>query len=477
MKLKRVGPNKWKVKRTGRMRADTVAYLNDALRQQIESDSIKQLCDAASLPGIQSPVIGMPDLHVGYGLPIGGVMVTSAEKSDTHESVVSAGAVGFDINCGVRLLSTNICADDLDERDLKNLLHGILRRIPVGVGKSSARGDITKQIGLEKVITQGAEAMIKSGYGRSEDAEATEERGAMDGARIDVISKKAKKRADQLATIGGGNHFIEIGEVQTVYNENLAQQFGLAPGDLTVMIHTGSRGFGHEICSNYSSLMKKRAPSYGVKLPTKGLACVPIASGEGRNYLAAMAAAVNYAFANRQLLTHDVRMAFSDVLREGDASLGLDVVYDVAHNIAKFERHDGRRMLVHRKGATRALPAGHRDNPPKYRDVGHPAIIPGSMGTGSFVTVGTKKTAETYNSVNHGAGRVMSRSAAKKRFDPGEFQKQLGDVVYGGVSVGKVLDESPEAYKNIDDVVQTLAEIGMTEKVVRLKPLAVIKGD
>ncbi len=476
MKMESAGRNRWRLRRSGDMGVDAVVYLNDALKAAVEPDCLKQLADAASLPGVVDPVVGMPDLHVGYGLPIGGVMAVRAEEADVDTAVVSAGAVGYDINCGVRLLRTNIAASDLDRDDLRSLLDGILRRIPVGVGKSSARSDL-RGVSLKKVVITGAEALISAGYGRSEDAEAIEEMGRLDGARLEAVSKRAKKRGDQLATIGGGNHFIELGAVERVYDRETAGRFGLAEGDLTVMIHTGSRGFGHEICSNYMATMGKRARAYGINLPSRGLACVPIGSPEGRDYLAAMACAVNYAFANRQLLTHDVRLAFSEVLGSGDLALGLNVVYDVAHNIAKFEKYRGRRILVHRKGATRALPPGHPANPPRYREVGHPVIIPGSMGTGSFVTVGTEATEQTYYSVNHGAGRVMSRTAARKRFDLNSFREQLGSVIYGGVTVRRVLDEAPGAYKDIDDVVQTLAEIGLTRKVVRLRPLAVIKGD
>jgi len=475
MRMKPVGRNRYRCVPSGEADVGAVVYLNDALREAVESDALRQLTDAVSLPGVEDPVVGMPDLHVGYGLPIGGVMAVRAGEDEQDTSIVSAGAVGYDINCGVRLLRTNIVADDLDEDDLKALLDAILRRIPVGVGKSSAR--TIRGLSFEQVVTRGAQALIAEGYGRREDAGAIEEMGSMEGARPETVSKKARSRSNQLATIGGGNHFIEIGTVERVYDHDMAGHFGLAEGDLTVMIHTGSRGFGHEVCSNYTALMSRRASAYGVKLPSKGLACVPIGSREGRDYLAAMACAVNYAFANRQLLTHDVRLAFSEVMGEGDVSLGLDVVYDVAHNIAKFEEHSGRRMLIHRKGATRALPPGHPSNPPRYRDTGHPVIIPGSMGTGSFVTVGTENTRETFYSVNHGAGRVMSRTAARKRFDLGSFREQLGSVIYAGVAVRKVLDEAPEAYKDIDDVVETLAEIDITRKVVRLRPLAVIKGD
>jgi len=264
--------------------------------------------------------------------------------------------------------------------------------------------------------------------------------------------------------------------VDQVFEKQVAERFGLAQGTLAVMIHTGSRGFGHQICTDYTRIMSQRASHYGISLPNKGLACVPIASREGGDYLAAMACAVNYAFANRQLMTHDVRRAFGDVFGGNVVDIGLHVVYDVAHNIAKFETHGGRRILVHRKGATRALPPGHPANPPRYRETGHPALIPGSMGTASYVTVGTARTEETFCSVNHGAGRVMSRTAARKQIDTQEFHRQLGDVLYGGVSPKKVLDEAPAAYKDVTAVVETLAQIGITRKVARLRPLAVIKG-
>ncbi len=466
------GENRWRLPRRAKMRVDALVYMSRRLKEaHLEKGALDQLEDSAALPGILDPVIGMPDLHQGYGLPIGGVMAMRAEEEDIGESVVSAGAVGYDINCGVRLLSTDLEAADLGRDDLSSLLDHLVRRIPPGVGKSSAQGEIG--IDFEEVVTRGARALVDAGYGRSEDPEAIEEYGAMEGARLGAVTAKARQRADQLATIGGGNHFIELGEVEEVYDEDLAARFDLHRGRLSVMIHTGSRGFGHEICGHYSSLMGKAAKSYGIDLPNKGLACVPISSREGRDYLAAMACAVNYAFANRQLMTHEVRGAFEDFMGRVP---GLAVVYDVAHNIAKFEMHRGSKALVHRKGATRALGPGHSENPRRYSDVGHPAIVPGSMGTASYVLVGTDQTAETYFSINHGAGRVMSRGQARKSIDLGEFRRQLGEVVYGGVSPKKVIDEAPSAYKDIDDVVDSLADIGITRKVARLRPMAVIKG-
>ncbi len=466
------GENRWKVPRTGDMNVEARVYMNRLLkRDHLEEGALDQLRDAATLPGLLDPIVGMPDLHQGYGLPIGGVMALRAEEEDLDRSVVSAGAVGYDINCGVRLLSTDLEAADLDADDLHALLARIVSRIPAGVGKSSARHSLGIDFG--DVVTRGARALVGAGYGRREDLDGIEESGEMPGADPDAVTRRARERADQLATIGGGNHFIEIGEIASIYDPDVAHSFGLYPGRLSVMIHTGSRGFGHEICGHYSGLMARAASDYGIRLPNKGLACVPIGSREGRNYLAAMVCAVNYAFANRQLMTHEVRRAFEDFFGREP---GLAVVYDVAHNIAKFERHRGARTLVHRKGATRALPPGHPDNPDRYRETGHPAIIPGSMGTSSYVVVGTPDTEETYYSVNHGAGRIMSRGQARKTIDLEEFRRQLGDVVYGGVAPQKVIDEAPGAYKDIDEVVDSLADIGITKKVARLRPLAVIKG-
>ncbi len=466
------GENRWRIPKSGPMRVDALVYMNRRLKEgYLEEGALDQLAAAAELPGVLEPVVGMPDLHQGYGLPIGGVMAVCAEEEDLDESIVSAGAVGYDINCGVRLLSTDLDSEEMEEGDLRALIDAITERIPPGVGKSSAHDSLG--VDFEEVVTWGAKALVDAGYGRKEDLGAIEESGALSGARLGAVTAKARERADQLATIGGGNHFIEIGEVVEVHDPATADAFGLQRGKVTVMLHTGSRGFGHEICGHYTKLMARAASSYGIALPNKGLACVPIGSREGQDYLAAMACATNYAFANRQLMTYEVRRAFEDVVGWGEK---LPVVYDVAHNIAKFERHRGRRTLVHRKGATRALPGGHEDNPPRYRDTGHPALVPGSMGTSSYVLVGTSRTEETFNSINHGAGRVMSRTQARRSIDVGELHRQLGEVVYGGVSPGKVLDEAPGAYKDIDDVVASLADVGITRRVVRLRPLAVIKG-
>lgn len=470
--LQSAGKNRWRLPRHGAMQVDALVFLNSFLRSQFtEGDAIKQLVDAAALPGAFRHVVGMPDIHVGFGLPIGGVLAT-----DAAEGVVSAGAVGMDINCGVRLLSTRIPARDLDRPVLRSLMQAIEKRVPTGVGKRSSHRDLTRDKVLD-IMREGVPYLLKLGLGREEDLEAIEENGCLAGADPEVLSKGTLGRSDQLATIGGGNHFVELGVVEQVYDSSLAAAFGLTAGNLTVMIHTGSRGLGHQVCTEYSRSMAEAAPRYGINLPSRGLAAVPINSREGREYLAAMACAVNYAFSNRQIMTHDIRQAFGDVFGGDPKKLGLDLVYDVAHNIAKFEEHFGRRLLVHRKGATRALKAGHPMNPPRYRATGHPAIIPGSMGTASYVLVGTEETAESFFSVNHGAGRVLSRSAARKSITEDEFKGSVGAVLYNARDYRDIVDEAPLAYKDIDQVVETLAEIGMTRKAVRLRPLAVIKGE
>lgn len=464
------GANRYLLPKTGAMQVDALVFLNEALRGQIQDGAaeLEQLCAAASLPGVFGPVIGMPDIHAGFGLPIGGIMAAQAD-----EGLVSAGAVGMDINCGVRLLTTNIPADSLDKPAIRALMTAVEARVPCGVGRKSRHSALCRDA-LPAVLTRGAQALVELGYGREDDLDCIEEGGCLPGARIDAVPKRALERAAQLSTLGGGNHFLEFGVTEDVADLEAARTFGLRKGMLTVMIHTGSRGLGHQICTDYTEIMAKAAPRYGITLPSKGLACCPIASKEGSDYLAAMTCAVNFAFANRQLICSDVREAFTEIL---GSSAELRVVYDVAHNIAKFEEHYKQRLLVHRKGATRALPPGHPQNPQRYIETGHPAIIPGSMNSPSYVLTGTEAVGETFCSVNHGAGRVMSRSYAKKNISAAEFLSSVGDVMVNTRNVRQLLDEAPLAYKNIDDVVETLTGIGLTKIVARLKPLAVIKGE
>ncbi|ERM91290.1 hypothetical protein O163_11155 [Caldanaerobacter subterraneus subsp. yonseiensis KB-1] len=464
------GINKWRIPKFGKMRVDAVVYVNDSLKELLRDDqSLRQLVNAASLPGVVEPVIGMPDIHEGFGLPIGGVMAIE------EKGVISAGAVGYDINCGVRLVRSDLEADYFTKDILYKLIERIEHYVPTGIGKKGKHKGITRVI-FDDVVHNGVEAVIKAGFGKKSDLEYIEEGGKLEGADISAVSEEAQERGEeQLGTLGGGNHFIEIQKVEEILEENLAEKFGLFKGQLAVMIHTGSRGFGHQIATDYTKILWEAAKKYGIEVPEKGLAAAPIKSKEGQNYYKAMAAAVNFAFSNRQIIMFDVIRAFEDVLKKSEESMGFKLVYDVAHNIAKWEVHGGKRVLVHRKGATRALPAGHPQNPPSYNDTGHPALIPGSMGTGSYVVVGTEKAAETFYSVNHGAGRRLSRNQAKK-ISKEEFERSMGDVVYNVRSYKDIVDESPLAYKDVEAVVSVLEERGITIPVAKLIPLAVVKG-
>jgi len=472
MELIPFGKNRYKLPRQGKMRVDGIVYGNENLSKcLLKDDALRQLAQAASLPGVVRNVFGMPDIHQGFGLPIGGVMATAFP-----EGVVSAGAVGMDINCGVRLLQTNLRREMVNQEILSLLIKKIEEYVPTGVGKKSKRRNFGKDF-FEKVLQFGVPFLIKNGYGWPQDYQYIEENGCLPGADISAVSSEALKRgSEQLGTLGGGNHFIEIQAVDAIYDYQIASCFGIKNNQILIMIHTGSRGFGHQICTDYTKILHRAAQVYGIKVPNRGLACAPIASAEGQAYYAAMACAVNFAFCNRQLITHDIRQAFRDVFNMTAEELEIKIIYDVAHNIAKFEEHKEGKLLIHRKGATRALPPGHFANPQVYRGTGHPVLAPGSMGTASYVLVGTAKAAETLYSVNHGAGRILSRTAAEKEISRENFKKSMQGVVFDERAYHLLLDEAPAAYKNIDDVVETLAEIGLILKVARLRPLAVIKG-
>jgi tRNA-splicing ligase RtcB (3'-phosphate/5'-hydroxy nucleic acid ligase) len=470
--LQPAGKNCYRIAKEGKMKAEVLVYLNRRLYSTFAEDaSLQQLIDAASLTGVISPVIGMSDLHSGFGLPIGGVMAM-----DAAEGLVSAGAVGMDINCGVRLLRTTIDAAGFSPIVLTRLIREIGSRVPSGIGTKSRHAKLIEEH-FEKYLVQGVPFLVGLGFGRKTDLEAIEDRGCLAGADPQVLSRKAVERGLQLSTIGGGNHFIEIGLIDKVFDIPAAAAYGLEEGTLTILIHTGSRGFGHQVCTDFSAEMKRKASELGIEIPSPGLAAVPIKSAPGKKYLAAMACATNFAFCNRQWITADIRESFRQVLGGMDEDYDLSLVYDVAHNTAKFEEIENRKMLIHRKGATRALPAGHLLNPPIYRDYGHPVLVPGSMGTASYVIRSGEGIEKLYHSVNHGAGRVMSRTAAKKEISVSELKSSLGRVIVSGRSYKAYLDEAPQAYKDIDQVVETLVEIGFSRKVVRLKPLAVLKGD
>lgn len=452
-------------------------YGNKSIIDEVEEGAIEQCANVACLPGIQKYSIAMPDIHYGYGFPIGGVAAFDAE-----EGVISPGGVGFDINCGVRLLRTDLTLEDVKPK-LKELIDQIFVNVPSGVG-SKGKIRITTQE-LNRVLELGAEWAVENGYGIEEDLNFIEERGKMEAANSAKVSDTAKRRgAPQLGTLGSGNHFLEVQYVDKIYNEEVAKVFGIMrEGQITVMVHSGSRGCGHQICTDYLKVMERATRKYNIKLPDRQLACAPANSQEAQDYYQAMCAGVNYAFANRQAIAHWTRESFEKVFRQSFEDLGIKTVYEVAHNIAKLEEHivDGvkKKVYVHRKGATRAFGPGSKDIPREYRDVGQPVIIPGDMGTESYLLVGTTRAMEeTFGSTCHGAGRKLSRAQAKKRFYGEKVRQNLmSQGIYVRAASKPVLaEEAPQAYKDVSQVVKSTHEAGISLLVARFKPIGVAKG-
>jgi len=456
------------------MRTDVVVYASEALLDQIRKDlSLEQAMNVAALPGIVGPSLAMPDIHQGYGFPIGGVAAT-----DWETGVVSPGVVGFDINCGVRLVRTSLPADDVRPR-LRDLVNQVFRDVPCGTGGEGPVRINKPQ--LDRILRDGAAWMVENGYGTPRDAEFTEERGRLGDADPGAVSERAKERGrPQLGTLGSGNHFLEIQRVQRVFDAEAARAMGIEEGQAVVLIHCGSRGLGHQVCTDYLAQMGAAMKRHQIEVPDRQLACVPIHSPEGRVYLGAMRAAANFAWANRQAIQHLLRGSFERIFGGG---VHLELVYDVCYNIAKRERHRvegaARDVLVHRKGATRAFPPGNRDLPQAYRETGQPVLIPGSMGTASWILAGAEAAMEqTFGSVCHGAGRLMSRTAARKGRDARDVQRRLEEqgVLVRSESRDGILEEVPEAYKNVDEVIEVVHRAGLARKVARLRPMGVIKG-
>jgi tRNA-splicing ligase RtcB len=478
IRIERIDELRWRIPPTGGMRVPGLVYASAAMMEDIRRDeSLAQVAAVAHLPGILEASIAMPDIHWGYGFPIGGVAAMDAD-----EGVVSPGGVGYDINCGVRLLASRLQREDLLP-DVPRVVDRLFARIPTGVG--AGRRDLSLgRRQLDGVLARGAAWAVAQGLGEARDLEALEEGGVLPGADPGAVSDRAAERGrDQLGTLGSGNHFAEIQYVDEVYDAKAAAAFGLAPGQVTVMIHSGSRGLGHQVCSEHLKGMLAAADRYGIRLPDRQLCCAPLSSPEGRRYLGAMAAAANFAFANRQVMTHWARESFAEALGLGLDEIGLAVVYDVCHNIAKFETFDtpaGRvRACVHRKGATRAYPAGHPRVPERYRAVGQPVLIPGDMGRYSYVLAGGDRAlAETFGSACHGAGRRMSRKAAKRAARGRSLlaEMEARGVVVRAAGMGTVAEEMPEAYKDVADVVEVVHRAGLARKVARLRPLGVVKG-
>jgi tRNA-splicing ligase RtcB len=479
--LEKIDDYKWLIPMSYKsgMRVPGMVFADEQLVEKIKTDrTLDQCVNVAHLPGIYKYAVTLPDGHEGYGFPIGGVAAT-----DYETGVLSPGGVGYDINCGVRLLTTNLSESDIRPH-LRVLTDTIFRNVPSGLG--SRRKDFRLNMNeLEHLITEGLSWAVKKGMARPEDIKHCEEMGQMEGANPDKVSSRAKQRGlPQSGTLGSGNHFLEIGKVERIYDITVAKTFGITyEGQVTVLIHCGSRGFGHQTCSDYLRIMERAIKKYNITVPDRELACAPASSEEAQNYYQAMACAVNYAFVNRQVITHWVRQSFEKVLKRPAEDFGLDLVYDVAHNIAKIEEHtvDGKRVKVftHRKGATRCFPPEHKDVPADFRSVGQPVIIPGSMGTASWLLVGTRKSMElSFGSTAHGAGRMMSRSAAKRRFWGGDVRKALEGrgIVVRAASPVVLAEEADPAYKNVDKVVEVSDKAGIATRVVRLVPLAVVKG-
>jgi len=476
--LRRIEEYLWEIPQDYRadMRVPARIYANDKLLEAALQDrSVEQLINTACLPGVIKYALAMPDIHQGYGPPIGGVIAMSMK-----DGVVSPGAVGYDINCGVRLLIS-----ELDAVQVKPMMGEIMdvlyAQLPSGVGRG---GDLrVSGKDMDDVLERGAEWVVAKGFGTKEDLEHTEEQGRLAGARASAVSRKAKERGeDQIGTLGAGNHFVELGEVVEVYDEKVAEAFGLHPGQLVLWVHSGSRGLGHQVCTDYVNNMQRVVAKYNIRLPDRELVCAPVNSPEGQEYMAAMACAANYAWANRQMLMHRVRNILDRALAPRFKRRSFRLIYDVAHNIAKVEEFviDGHKMrlVVHRKGATRAFGPEHPELPVDYREVGQPVLVPGDMGTASYVLVGTAEAAEkSFASSCHGAGRVASRHAALKQIRGEDLQKRLAEqgITIRGPWKG-LAEEAPEAYKDIDSVVEVVHKAGLARKVAKMVPLGVIKG-
>jgi len=475
--FKKINDYLWELSKSFRedMKVPARVYASEKMLEDIFRDrSLGQLVNLCCLPGIQKYGLAMPDCHEGYASPIGGVAAIRIS-----DGIISPGMQGYDVNCGMKLLKS-----DYSEKDIKpyleNLATEIQKEVPSGLGRGRQIKLSIEQI--DKILEGGAERLVEQGYGEKEDIENCEAGGKLDWADASTVSERAKNRGrDQVGTLGSGNHFTEVQKVEEIFNENIAETFGLFKNQVVIMIHTGSRGFGHQVATDYIREFMGLMEKYKIRVPDREFACVPFNSPEGQRGLAASACAANYAWANRQMIAHFVRKAWKDIL--GENASHLTPLYDVAHNIIKKEKYniEGKEteVAVHRKGATRAFPPGHSEIPERYREVGQPVLIPGSMGTASYVLVGTKKGEEAFFSTCHGAGRAMSRHAAMRAIRGEEVVRRLKEkgILVKCRSMRGIAEEAPQAYKNIEDVVEVVHNAGLSKKVVKLVPLAVIKGE
>ena len=477
VKLRKTGEYKWEIAREGGMKTSGLVYASDIIAEGIRDDnSLEQVANVAWLPGLVGRSLAMPDIHWGYGFPIGGVAAM-----DAQEGVISPGGVGYDINCGVRLIATGLGYSDVKDK-VRDMVSGLFRDVPCGVGEG---GDmVLGRKELESVAREGVRWLVGKGYGNEQDIEFCEENGTFPGARPEFISERAYSRGrDQLGTLGSGNHFLEIQEVSEIFDPAAAEAYGLSEGQLVIFIHSGSRGFGYQVCEDSLKEMNRGVGSLGFELPDRQLACARIESEGGRRYIGQMAAAANYAWANRHLLMIRAVESIMHTLRVSPATLRARLVYDIGHNNAKLEEHEfegrTRQVWVHRKGATRSFGPGRKEVPSRYRQVGQPVLVPGSMGTTSYVLSGTETAMrETFGSTCHGAGRVMSRTAAIKSAKGRSIDKELGERGIAVMSRGRstLAEEMPEAYKDVDEVVNVVHNAGLAKKVAKMRPVGVVKG-
>ncbi|MBL7131212.1 MAG: RtcB family protein [Candidatus Omnitrophica bacterium] len=479
-RLEKIDNWRWRIPKSYKpgMRVPGLVYADEKLLGHIFQDkALEQVANVAFLPGIVKYSLAMPDIHWGYGFPIGGVAATDVEQG----GVISPGGVGFDINCGVRLLKTNFQYDEIKDK-IKDLVYVFFNDIPSGVG---SKGQIkVNQRQEQEILVKGARWAVERGYGIKEDLECTEEYGAIAGADPLAVSERAYQRGKaQSGTLGSGNHFLEIQVIDQLYAQDICDELELTLGQIMVMIHSGSRGFGYQVCDDYVKNMIRCLTKYHINVPDRQLACAPLNSSEGKQYLGAMKCAANYAWANRQCLMHLARKSFEKIFNKSWQSMGMYLIYDVAHNIAKIEKHvvDGKEktLCVHRKGATRAFAPGHPALPDRYKNIGQPVIIPGDMGRNSYLLVGTQKAMqETFGSTCHGAGRLKSRSAALRSIDLNRLMKDLEarHIFVKASGRGTIVEEAPEVYKDVNDVVDVVHNAGIAKRVCRMRPLGVIKG-
>jgi len=479
IELLKVRENLWEIPATGKMNVPGRIYISQKMIEKNlrDDEALKQVVNVSHLPGIQKYSLAMPDIHWGYGFPIGGVAATGLD-----DGVISPGGVGYDINCGVRLATTNLELNSVKKR-IDKLVTKLFNAVPTGVGASGAIKKLSTA-DLRKVLSKGSAWALENNLGSSEDVSYTEESGTLKNADPSLVSDRAIERgADQVGTLGSGNHFLEIDVVEEIYDDDAANVFGMFHGQIVIQIHTGSRGLGYQVCDDYLKILLQASNKYAFDLPDRQLACAPIKSKEGQDYLAAMQAAANFAWNNRQVIMHLAKKVFKETFNQSDSELGFNLVYDVCHNIAKIEKHkingNEKEVCVHRKGATRAFPPGNKMIPLKYQSVGQPVLIPGDMGRYSFVAVGTEKAMEeTFGSSCHGAGRNLSRKKALKNSKGRNLVEELRQkgIVIQAKGHRTIAEEMPGAYKDVSDVVEVMHKEGITKKVAKLRPVGVIKG-